>query len=272
MKRIPQWLSYHIHLPWTGNEFLINLPHFINQLKTERLIKRYFFIRYAEGGYHIRLRLYPTKILMEKVIENRLSKVLQELPETSQIQNSRIYFTVEDYSRQEHYFGENFKSVYAELINQETSDLSIKMLRTFSESSGIEFIIKIVPSVYWLLALSSFNNYDFNLSLEESIQFAFSNIALPERSQITEQSPSKNLTKITERMIEKVSTNLSVLPNLTRSANLMKRLKIRLNGRFVATHAVHLYCNKLGFTMNQELKLYKLIQSVEALKGQIILE
>jgi thiopeptide-type bacteriocin biosynthesis protein len=56
------WISVHIFYNGNGNALLVNcVSKIVEQLRDENLIKQYFFIRYWQGGYHIRLRLLPAE-------------------------------------------------------------------------------------------------------------------------------------------------------------------------------------------------------------------
>ncbi|MFJ9840913.1 thiopeptide-type bacteriocin biosynthesis protein [Kitasatospora sp. NPDC101155] len=59
------WLSWHIHVPFAAADRIDELvagplAGLIAALRQDRAISRWFFIRYWEGGPHLRLRLRPT--------------------------------------------------------------------------------------------------------------------------------------------------------------------------------------------------------------------
>lgn len=256
---LPKWLSFYIYLPWTGNEFLANfLPQLISALKAENQIKRFFFIRYTEGGYHLRLRLQTTADSEYRIIEKRIKNTLENFRKRGEISSSEIRLARADYSRQEHYFGETLETVYAELINEQTSYLSMQMLAGAGEPN--HFLLKNAASIYWIFALSSFDEKDFSQTLTESRDFAESNTA-EKRKEYSFDSLLRNVA-IT---VERTSDAMVKLPHLARTASLLKRLKLCERGRFAATHAVHLYCNKLGFSMSQEAEIYTLLSEIPRL-------
>lgn len=254
-----KWLGYHIYLPWTGNEFLADfLPRLISDLKAENQIKRFFFIRYAEGGYHLRLRLQAAKFSDISLIENRLESIVRDFRNASTISASQVWLTAVDYSREEHYFGETPESVYAELINEQTSYLSMRMLAGI-KISNYNLVLKFAASVYWLVALSSFDDADLNRSLAESRDFAEKN-----RSGKNDQNfSSEDFLRSLPIAIERMSDTAAESATMRRAARLLGRLKLcKTNGRFAATHAIHLYCNKLGFSMTQESIIYNLLAEI----------
>jgi thiopeptide-type bacteriocin biosynthesis protein len=253
---LPKWLSFYIYLPWTGNEFLANfLPQPISALKAENQIKRFFFIRYTEGGYHLRLRLQTTADSEYQRIEKQIKNTLENFRKHGKISSSEIRLARADYSRQEHYFGETRESVYAELINEQTSYLSMQMIAGAGEQNA--FLLKNAASIYWIFALSSFDEKDFNQSLAESRAFAESNTA-----ENRKDYSSASLVRNVSIAIERTSQAIVKLPYLVRAASLLKRLKLYKSGRFAATHGIHLYCNKLGFSMSQESEIYTLLSEI----------
>ncbi|MGC2237169.1 MAG: thiopeptide-type bacteriocin biosynthesis protein [Pyrinomonadaceae bacterium] len=261
---LPKWLSFYIYLPWTGNEFLANfLPQMISALKAENQIKRFFFIRYIEGGYHLRLRLQMTADSDYQIIEKQIKNTLENFRKHGKISSSQIRLARAEYSREEQYFGETRESVYAELVNEQTSYLSMQMLAGAGERN-YALLLKNAASLYWIFALSSFDEKDFNQSLAESHAFAERNKA-ENRKDYSFDSLLRNVSITVERTSEAIVK----LPHLVRAASLLKRLKLCKRGRFAATHGIHLYCNKLGFSMSQESEIYTLLSEIPKLSSKI---
>ncbi|PKV52596.1 thiopeptide-type bacteriocin biosynthesis protein [Aquimarina sp. MAR_2010_214] len=68
------WISAYLFHEKSANEFLIEFVQpFLEKMKLEKELLRYFFIRYYEDGPHIRLRL-----LVKKNVERKWKKRLQE--------------------------------------------------------------------------------------------------------------------------------------------------------------------------------------------------
>lgn len=262
---LPKWISFYVYLPWSGNEFLADfLPPLISVLKTRKQIKRFFFIRYAEGGYHLRLRLQPTAGAARRGIETELKNTLRNFRKDRNIAASEIRLVNTVYSREEHYFGETAESVYAELINEQTSYLTMQMLVETGESN-YSLLLKNAAALYWIFALSAFDEKDFYQSLAESREFAEKNKTGSGKENPLLKSLGQNVLIAVRRASEAVAK----VPRLTRAAALIKRLKRRPNGRFAATHAIHLYCNKLGFSMSQEFEIYTLLSGFPGISGKI---
>jgi thiopeptide-type bacteriocin biosynthesis protein len=264
MKRnSPDWISYHIYLPWTGNDFLaVFLPSLITELKDKRQIKRFFFIRYTDEKYHIRLRLQKTSSSEISVIEECLKTAVQNYCSICKLPESLIHIEPSVYSRAEHYFGESIKSVYSELINEQTSFLSMQMLALKNETKQ-SFFLKAVSTIYCIFVVSSANKNDLCKSLAESCEFAEKN----RTGNDSFDSVNENiLLQSISKAIERTSVDLAKLNHLRKTSALIKRLKLMTEGRFVATHSIHLYCNKLGFSMSQEAKVYRLLEKFLTIK------
>lgn len=261
-----KWLSFHIYLSGSANEYIkLYLPMLIEDLEKSRLVKRFFFIRYGEGGYHVRLRLMPYDVSMRESIEQRInlhiSKVNSSNKENPLADNR---YEKSSYSREEHYFGENMETVYSELINEQTSRLALKMAADFSDSKAL-FTLKSFPSLYFLFEMSAESPEDFRRSLKESMDFV-RNSGLYEKSADGSASefPSENLVAASLTAVTKMTEKMQSSATLIKVVKLLRRAKKLPKGRFTATHSIHLYCNKLDFTMSQELKLYRLIEAVSA--------
>ncbi len=264
MKRnSPDWISYHIYLPWTGNDFLaVFLPSLITKLKDKRQIKRFFFIRYTDEKYHIRLRLQKTALFEISVIDECLKTAVQNYCSTCKLPESLIRIESSVYSREEHYFGESIRSVYSELINEQTSFLSMQMLALKNETQQ-SFFLKAVSTIYCIFVVSSANQNDICKSLAESREFAEKN----RTSNDSFDSVNENiLLKSMSKAIERTSVDLTKLSHLRKTSLLIKRLKCITDGQFVATHSIHLYCNKLGFSMSQEAMIYRLLEKYLTIK------
>jgi thiopeptide-type bacteriocin biosynthesis protein len=251
------WLSYHLFLPWTGNEFIADfLPSVVNSLQKDRLIKRFFFIRYAIGGYHLRLRFQPSSSQQTAEIEEKLQESVNLFRLQQNFPESLVFLEKAIYNRQEHYFGETLETVYSELINQQTSFLSMQMVSL--KDAGQALLLKNMATVYWLFFLSAVDSKDFLQSLREGMIFAETNSTSKEIPE-TETAFRENLLFGVHQTLKRTKTSFVEIPALKKSALLLRRLKRWENGRFPATHAIHLYCNKLGFSLSQEAKVYELL-------------
>src|SRR5690242_11628145 len=79
------WISMHIFYASNPNPLLTEaVAPLIDELKQQRLIQHYFFIRYWQEGPHIRLRLLPTEGVEAETVtrkaEENISAYLQRRP------------------------------------------------------------------------------------------------------------------------------------------------------------------------------------------------
>ena len=265
-----KWLSYHIYLSSSANEYIrLYLPTLIEDLEKSLLVRRFFFIRYGEGGYHVRLRLMPYDASLRGIIEQKINRNLLEMNSANE-ENPLVCNRCETaiYSRDEHYFGENMETVYSELINEQTSRLALLMTAAFSDSKAL-FTLKIFPSLYFLFEMSANSRKEFQQSLKESIDFVHNSGFYHESAAGSSfEFPSENLVASSLTAVTRTAAQLQSSAILNKAVKLLRRSKKLPKGRFTATHSIHLYCNKLDFTMNQELKLYRLIEAVSSVLVQ----
>lgn len=81
------WISLYIYYNPPFNSLLLNISLLIKKLKKDGLLEKYFFIRYWENGFHIRLRLLvkpenrvKSIQISKKIINNFLKKNPSEYP------------------------------------------------------------------------------------------------------------------------------------------------------------------------------------------------
>ncbi|MFE2853890.1 thiopeptide-type bacteriocin biosynthesis protein [Streptomyces lavendulae] len=81
------WLSWHVHVPadGLGTDRLSplvreNLPALITPLHEAGLLRRWFFIRYWEGGPHLRLRLLPQPGARSADLDAAVRRAFADLP------------------------------------------------------------------------------------------------------------------------------------------------------------------------------------------------
>lgn len=92
-----EWLYYKFYLhPSVSNEVLVNIVvPAINDLKRQGLVSQWFFVRYRDPGYHIRLRL-RVKPLHTGWVLARLGKILQGQSKAGVIR----HFAMDTYERE----------------------------------------------------------------------------------------------------------------------------------------------------------------------------
>ena len=168
-QRAATWLSFHIFLPDAFESFLVDYlaPALQNDLNTGT-IKRFFFIRYSEGGNHIRLRLMARAHSGD--LEQRLNRLVENLAVATSIDLNSCRVEQHPYDRSELYFGETALSVYAELLNEQTSYLGLRLLAQYQERQRLVVVLALILN--FLLVSSADDLEDFRTTLEESRRFA----------------------------------------------------------------------------------------------------
>lgn len=258
-----KWLSFYIFLPPMDNVFLTKyLPEIVDHLKKEGLIRRFFFIRYGEGGYHIRLRILPAKSRDDKIIEKKIRESLARMKaDVSNDKTSEIRLEIAEYDRSEHYFGESPQTVYSELINEQTSILALGLLSLFAGSSKF-YTAKTLSSLYLLMSGSSENESDYRTAIGEGISFVLSSGYYDSSKNDPAEIPSAEQESVAKMSVERLKNSFQDFPEIQKAAKLIRRCKKKTAMRFAATHSIHLYLNKMDFSMSQELKLYRLLQKI----------
>lgn len=245
------WQSYHVFLQEglgaAADAFLVDgiYPEIRRQEESGRL-KRFFFIRYSEGGPHLRLRLLPDSDQSALPLEEEIHRIVDE-------HGGRL--ESHGYDRVEHYFGETPESVYAELLNVSTTELSLALLQSFGPDRRGERWITLTCLLGSILLAARDNNDRRRLraTLEESRSFAlrtgFSMGIGPEKAG---EDAGRRWAETVEQAWPQV---VAGLPNglIEPTVRLLRRVRRRgPEGRNVAIHALHLLCNKTGFSLAEE--------------------
>src|SRR5271165_169854 len=247
-----KWWSASIFLERGLDVFLYRyLAPFLAVAKRRRDLKRYFFIRYSEGGQHIRVRILPRPSLNGDEIKGWLSGTLRLFQqETGSESNGRIDETV--YDRTEAYFGETAASVYSELINEYTSALSGSL---FSNSALTRTqVVAVMACALGFFLRSSAEPVKTRAALMQSRRFAL-DILHQARWRPAEINAETKLQfeRIVRRIMPRVRTMLLDDPAAKQIVRLLRRVtRLGGSGEFVATHSLHLFCNKNGILPPEE--------------------
>jgi thiopeptide-type bacteriocin biosynthesis protein len=228
----------------------------LNQEYFAEQIARFFFIRYFEDGLHLRLRLKPRPRCDAGMIEEWIRGLGRDFS-GSWAGAGKCRIERRDYSREEHYFGETVYSVYAELLNEQTSRLALRLLRGCYEQRA-ELILLLAVTVRFLLKGIAQDHKEFIQAAELSRSFAQDVLAKSGMSPevVTAAEPSK-----LHALVRQASARAVPILQGDQVATAIVHLGCRLQrkgrfGRFVLTHAFHLLCNKLGCSMQEEYRLF----------------
>jgi len=253
------WYSVHIFVESEADRFIFEyLAPFLIEAKRRRRIKRFFFVRSSQSGSHIRVRARSLAAISGSEFADEIRGVLAAFEREVVACGGRVEETT--YDRAEAYFGETVASVYSELLNEYTSLLSIAL---FSGHSGQRAHIAagVACALAIFLEQSNQDSQTARAALLRYREFALR--VLSDASwQPIEIHPEakKQFQTIIGRMIP--ATRFMLLHDriamhivrLLRRASRLGRL-----GEFVATHSLHMFCNKNGIVPPHE---YRLLEAV----------
>lgn len=264
-----RWISYHIFLPAHVESFLAgHLPAWLQSELRAGRIKRFFFIRYSEGGPHLRLRVKtgesPADIRTS--LEACVRAYVRDVGtgHTCRLEEHR-------YDRTELYFGETCASVYSELLNEATSRLALRLLRTPGMEYRAQRWLVTVSTVHVLLHRVARNTTELLALMAESREFArhavrASGLIVPDAT----RGASGLLDAPVLKAVHRMTTVLESDPSSERIVQLFRRTRRQTRAeRFAATHGLHLLCNKLGFSLRDEYALFESLGRAAAEPGDV---
>jgi thiopeptide-type bacteriocin biosynthesis protein len=252
-----RWLSFHLFLDDDLEGFLTSaLPGFLSAEAGKKSFRRFFFLRYSEGGLHLRLRFRVGRGPGDG-LQGRLERCVTDHLAKGHAPATCFRLEAAPYDRTQHYFGETPASVYAELLNAATSRLALRLLGSLAGQPRIRRWLLLAASLDVLMeALVAGTK---GVRFEESRAFAWQTaqdlfgpqalVALAEGCR-TAPRWADPLMAVRDR----VSLALDTGDDLRSLLALMRRTG-RLpdgQGAFVNVHALHLLCNKLGFSLFEE--------------------
>lgn len=253
-----RWSSFHLHLPGSHARFLAE--HLAPWLDgTAASYRRFFYLRHADGGLHLRLRFLPEGERVAGGLRDGLAAcadaylaALGRSAGPSGPGGPGGGYRLEEhlYDRSELYFGDTPASVYAELLNEASSWLALQLLRSPGAQRRAHRWLLLAGSLDALLRRSARSDDDRLRALEESRAFAERLVAQTGGSEV---DPGVRAGRAVRRAVPRVAVALADDAVARRLARLLRWTRSRCpHGRFVATHALHLFANKLGFSVTEE--------------------
>src|SRR5436309_1308214 len=111
---VGKWISFYVFLPGAFDDFLLNhLRPMLEEEPVKSSVKRFFFIRYDEGGPHLRLRFLPGRSFCKQAILDRLTESVRAFTTKGNYSLQQCAVKEHPYCRTELYFAETMLSVYA---------------------------------------------------------------------------------------------------------------------------------------------------------------
>ncbi|MEM6793427.1 MAG: thiopeptide-type bacteriocin biosynthesis protein [Acidobacteriota bacterium] len=252
------WASYHLHLPADGDAAADRLLageilSAVHQEEEAGRLRRFFFLRYGEGGPHLRLRFLPRSGAAG--LSAASSRYLQAEVE-GWARDLGGHFEAQPYDRGGQYFGQRVESVYAELLNLETTRLALALLERFPPDQRVLRWIATTCAMAELLRASTGGAID--REVEEGRDFArrvARDLGFDTRK--AEQTSGRAAARAVAQAMPQIAGGLPE-PLMKPIADLLRRCRRRRGplGRQVAVHGLHLLCNKTGFTLTEEQESY----------------
>ncbi len=150
-----QWLYFKIFCGIASSDEIITTVIYplIESNLAEGLIKSFFFIRYNDGGYHIRLRLQKTEKFDFNTFFNKLNSTMEPFIRTGQVSN----LTMDTYSREIERYGGDALMDLSEQLFHHNSLVIIKIQRiinTHHNSATLRWLTSIRLIIEFLDALN----------------------------------------------------------------------------------------------------------------------
>lgn len=211
-------------------------------------LKRWFFLRHSDDGLHLRLRLQSAGVKTD----SKLMDGFQKLQLASDVP---FHFRFHPYDRETLAFGHTLESAYAELLHAATSRLAIELL-SLPGSSALR--VK-----RWLLTAAAAGTLIRRTVMYHGIMVEVVTRWAAFVSRVVEKlctAADDSVTRATEQELRALSAGMArmetaLLSNnsATQAAELLRRVGQRgERGQFVATHALHLFCNEMGLSLREE--------------------
>jgi len=250
----PFWCSVSIFVGTKPDYFIYRyLAPLLTRARRQRRIKRFFFIRSNESGQHVRLRMRPWDGVSPSELLEDVRKAVTTFEGEAGGCAGRVQETTYDRSRA--YFGETAASVYSELLNDATSVFSINLSSEVGHARA-----RVVAAVACAVLLflqesnsksavpSAVSRYrDFLLGVLRS--FAW-------RPMQMDADVTQRFRAVLRRMMPGMRELVEADPAARQIVRLLQRAGRRGPlGEFVATHSLHLFCNKNGILPPEEFQL-----------------
>jgi len=255
------WLSFHLFTRMPLEPLLAEaLLPMVEAERAAGRLKRFFFIRYSEGGPHLRLRFLPSGG-HRAAIARALAAHMRAYGAANSGAGVGWQLRVQPYARLEHYFGESLYSVYAELLNEQTSYTALRLLQAFASRRG-----ELLVMVAWVVRAALESAADSQRAREGAVDEwqAFAATASARLGLRIQPDPRRveAIARAVMGAARAVAGPAAADPGVRRIGHLLRRVR-RMDGRghHVAAHAVHLLCNKVGFTLADEVSLAAALQS-----------
>jgi len=256
-----KWLSFHVYLSGSIDSFLSQyLASALEQECALRHIHRFFFIRYSDQDLHLRLRFLPRRTGEPAVIKEWIESTVRDF--AGSLSTPGICRVEQrTYDRDEHYFGETIYSVYAELLNEQTSWFGLKLLRGYHDKRP-QLTALLAACLAFFLSRMTEDREDYIQAVELARSFAGTVLKqLGFIGDLGRRVDQHDLDALIPQISSRSIPFLSQDPAAMSIIRLSRRArKAGDQGKFIVAHALHLLCNKLGFSIREEYWIFTLLR------------
>jgi thiopeptide-type bacteriocin biosynthesis protein len=261
-----RWISLHLHGLGDPDAFLVHaLGPWVRGETMEGRVRRFFFIRYSEGGDHLRLRFVPGP----PGDGGALEASLRNLADASGGGDAAPRVERHAYDRAELYFGETRASVYAELLNEATSWLALSMLQALGPAAGGARWVAAAAALATILRRATDGEAELRQAVAASRRFAHDSALAVGFAVEPTTARAAELGGAVAAAAPLVARALADDTAARRTVVLLRRARRRgPDERFAAVHGLHLLCNKLGLSLRQEHDALVAVQASLAFAGQ----
>lgn len=245
-----EWYSIYIHIHAKQIDFFLlkYVKPFLDTLSRDKMIKKFFYIRYFERSDHIRLRIMPS---VPNDLQTRLISFFQEIKETDLVKEIEI----KEYVREiERYGGDNCIED-AETAFMYNSLLAFKLLEMKNKNYKIESIMPLF--IIEILYLFGLKDKDINTIFDSKIYRGFRK----EYREIKDE-----LKKNYFRLNNKDKNIFGSLLDIQKDSVIYYRKLLENEGltsetiNNIAISYIHMFCNRVyGIDRVLEIKSYSFV-------------
>ncbi|HZF30847.1 MAG TPA: thiopeptide-type bacteriocin biosynthesis protein [Gammaproteobacteria bacterium] len=254
------WIAYRLDLDPPFESFLVgSLWNWLHRERGEGVLGRWFFLRYLDNGLHLRLRMQPAR----NVLAERLAADFVDFANRAE---PAVRVTTQTYDRDTLAFGETRESVLAELLHVATSDIALRLLR--GDGNGSANVRRWLPTAAATAVLlrHSVAASQLEHALAEWSAFADRTAGKMGLSTRTSGPAQRERQLSVLRAVEaRMAAALERDDGARRAIALLARVRnYGARGAFVATHALHFFCNEMGLRMDEEGDMVECLRTLFA--------
>lgn len=241
-----RWLGFHV--PAAPGDLDRIRHELLERLRDDGAahgVRRWFHLHYHDDveGLHLRLRVLPHPGTPPDVVRALIAAW------------ARGHLAIErGYDREALYFGETWASVHAELLHAATSRLALRMLAGHDGASRARRFVLAGAALAAVLRRVAFDPFSWRHRLVRGEALART-AALA--TGVAEPDPGNATVDQLACAATVVAGRIAGWAEVERVGALLRRtVRAHRWGEDVATHALHLLCNKIGVSLWDERALY----------------